>query len=362
MTILTPLDNASSYMTQPSYIPKDVACPTGLSADGSLIVGYTYSIVARPGLFPNEEWEAATWNAQGAVTALPEVPGTTSMQSLAEGVSHDGNVIVGRQETYWALRWTPGVQVLTDYTQGPNRPCVAMAVSGDGQFVAGGGSTYGAWRWSQTGGFQDLGQLAGGVDYYESDAISYDGSAVAGRAYTDRGYEAWRWTAQQGMLGLGGLAGDTTWKYSVTGMSEDGQTVVGYNGGTTRDSTAFRWTLSGGMEALENLPGEDGDTWAYCISGDGTLIGGSTTRLEATLWNRGTPLEVESLLTDLGYDMTGWRLFRVLAITPDGQTIAGQGRSPDGVAVGWVATIPEPFASALLAGGLSILLACRKRR
>jgi uncharacterized membrane protein len=363
LRILEALDNGRHLVTHPSQLWHDLPVPSGLSADGSLAVGHTYSIVYGPGQAPVQKWEACTWNAQGDVTALPNAPGRDSLQTLAEAVSHDGTVIVGRQESYWALRWAPGVQVITDSKQGPYRSVQAMAVSADGQIVAGSGGAHRAWLWTETGGFLDLGELPGGVNYYSSEAISYDGSVVAGQVRIDGGYEAWRWTAHQGMVSLGSLPGAAEWDYAVTGMSADGQIIIGCNT-EDRDDMAFRWTPSTGMEALPNLPGDTGETWAHCISGDGHLIGGAAYgRLgtEAVLWNRGTPVNVESLLTALGYDLTWWDFDRVTAISPDGRFIAGYGNGPGGKPAGWVATIPEPLSAALLVGGLAGLLAARRR-
>ena len=62
------------------------------------------------------------------------------------------------------------------------------------------------------------------------------------------------------------------------------------------------------------------------------------------------------MVNDLGLDLTGWNLNKVISISDDGRTIAGTGHNPSGSQEGWIATIPEPATLSLLAlGDLALL-------
>ncbi|MGB3338735.1 MAG: autotransporter domain-containing protein [Devosia sp.] len=61
----------------------------------------------------------------------------------------------------------------------------------------------------------------------------------------------------------------------VTGISDDGATVVGHNTALAVPG-AFRWTASGGVEYLGSLGGTQ--SWAYGVSGDGNTVIGRARR------------------------------------------------------------------------------------
>ena len=47
------------------------------------------------------------------------------------------------------------------------------------------------------------------------------------------------------------------------------------------------------------------------------------------------------LMEEFGLDLEGWRLESAVAISADGQTIAGNGTNPAGQAEGWIAVVPR---------------------
>jgi probable HAF family extracellular repeat protein len=143
---------------------------TAISADGSVVVGYSYS---------GSGYQAFRWTSSGGMVGLGNLAGGS--ESLAYGVSADGSVIVGRGDSQ-ALRWTSG------------------------------------------SGMVGLGDLAGGAFNSAAYGVSADGSVVVGGSRSALGYEACRWTSGSGMVGLGNLAGGSN-SYAY-GVSADGSVVV----------------------------------------------------------------------------------------------------------------------------------------
>ena len=86
--------------------------------------------------------------------------------------------------------------------------------------------------------------------------------------------EAFRWTASGGMQFLGDLPGGS-FRSSAQGASADGSIVVGHSNYRYDDwpDEAFRWTASGGIQGLGFLPGGD-YSFAFDVSADGTVVVG----------------------------------------------------------------------------------------
>src|SRR5262249_45059345 len=127
--------------------------------------------------------------------------------------------------------------------------------------------------------FTGLGDLPGGLTKSYANGLSSDGTTVVGNSESTNGTEAYRWRADTGMVGLGDLPGGSFHSDSH-GVSADGQVIVGY-GAEGTDITngyyiGFRWTQSGGMTSLQDIPGG----WYYsapeCLSDDGMTAAGQT--------------------------------------------------------------------------------------
>ncbi|MCP9450143.1 MAG: VPLPA-CTERM sorting domain-containing protein, partial [Nitrospira sp.] len=167
---------------------------------------------------------------------------------------------------------------------------------------------------------------------------------------------------------LGVLPGDSSsW---ADGVSADGSVVVGVSSFST-GWQAFRWTQGGGMTGLGVLPGGS-ESWAFGVSADGSVVVGrsdSNTGDQAFIWDqsRGMRSLLDVLIADygLGSQVTGWRLERATAISPDGRHIVGWGFSPNGTE-GWLVRnlnpVPLPAAAYLFGAGLAGLAGLARRR
>ena len=139
-------------------------------------------------------------------------------------------------------------------------------------------------------------------------------------------------------------------------------------------SQAFRWTESGGMDGLGDLPGGDFDSSAKDTTADGSIVVGRSNVLGGQLTSSSDPFIwdevhgmrnlVDVLTNDfgLGAALAGWNLTEATAISDDGRVIIGNGINPDGNFEAWRAVlVPEP--STALLGGLACvgLLTFRRR-
>ena len=171
-----------------------------------------------------------------------------------------------------------------------------------------------------------------GYPYGSSAAdISADGSVVVGTGTTFRGVEfvlparreteAWRWTQSGGLVRLGDLPGGLI-RGSASGVSADGSVVVGY-GYSAAGAEAFRWTQGSGMVALGDLPGGSFSSMASAVSADGSVIvghGSSSSGTEAFRWTQ------NSGMVGLGI-LPGFISSRADDVSADGSVIVGWGHS-----------------------------------
>jgi probable HAF family extracellular repeat protein len=154
----------------------------------------------------------------------------------------------------------------------------AFGVSSDGSVVVGysagaGGSQFHAFRWTaSSGAMQDLGVLPNAARFSVATDVSDDGAAVVGYS-GDRNTRAFRWTMSDGMQDLGSLGGEVT---TARGTNKDGSVVVG-SASYLAGSRAFRWTSSSAvMQNLGTLPGGTFSSAAHAVSADGSVVVGSS--------------------------------------------------------------------------------------
>jgi probable HAF family extracellular repeat protein len=266
------------------------------SLGGSVIVG-------RASLHPQTPyWLAFRWSSTDGMASIGDLAGGRD-QSEALGLSRDGSVIVGSSSSKasgssssWteAFRWTEqngmqGLGGLTVHSSGLIHSS-ANGISLDGNVIVGqswSSQGYEAFRWSE-GQMIGLGDLPGGEYLSFANDASLDGSVIVGGSDsvlsfpTDPAYEAFRWTAQTGMVGLGDLSGGRFHSVAVA-VSGDGNKIVGYSDAGGTSDSAFFWDTSTGMRSMESfLTMEVGLDLAGChlynasgISEDGMIITGT---------------------------------------------------------------------------------------
>jgi len=323
---------------------------------------------------------------------------------FASGISADGRIVVGVYGNFGpAFRWTAeegmvnigGVGFLARISR-DGRTIVSNAKDSSG--ITSAAIWQGGQNWRTLGGVP--GNLPSGDTYSSVYGVSADGSVIVGLAYLKQGNHAFRWDEQNGMVDLGSLHGKgsranvvspdghvtmgwdddstqttgllyDTWRgaiwwrgverlvhpYGWIGAAEatnySGSIVVG-QGHPAAPTHAYMYTAwDGRIEDLGALDRgitpdqkarEDRST-AFAVSDDGPVVVGESgyqPPVDAFIW---TPVTKMVKLSDylkangaMGLD--GWWLVGAGAITPDGKTIAGTGRNPEGQMEGWVAVLP----------------------
>ena len=148
----------------------------------------------------------------------------------------------------------------------------ACGISADGSAVVGNSHSEAdiqAFRWTRDGGMV-------GLEFVDAAAASADGSVVIGSRVMicARQSEPVCWTPRGGLQGLGHFTG-CNWG-GATAVSDDGSIVVGFCGPTLDDRPmAFRWTRESGMAPLEPVPGGVLATEASGVSSDGQVVVGT---------------------------------------------------------------------------------------
>ena len=173
-----------------------------------------------------------------------------------------------------------------------------MTVVGQGFGRLGGVFTDATYRWSPGGGFEDLAPQLPDNDRATAYGVSDDGSVIVGGytlpgTFNQRGYRLVGGVAETINPDLGGTY------VRVSGVSGDGQVVVGYTGGGSDPFAikAYRW-VDGTMTDLGELSSGRGGQ-AFATNGDGSVVVGhanvsaSTTEYHAFRWTGGS-------MTDLG--------------------------------------------------------------
>jgi probable HAF family extracellular repeat protein len=249
--------------------------------DGNICVGFANQGSGIP----------TKWDASGTPQILGRLPCGTNGSAIA--ISADGSVVVGYTNScnapaYNAFRWTQasGMTSLGDLLGGPFAS-VARDVSADGKVVIGVGATAGgnqAWRWTADTGMLPLPFLPGGLSDSDASGVSRDGTVIVGSSAVPQGREAFRWTAETGAIGLGDLAGGS-FSSVANSASDDGRVIVGQGSGPN-GMRAMVWDVQRGMRELAaamfvdfglTLPSGWILTTASGISADGSTIVGSGT-------------------------------------------------------------------------------------
>ena len=153
-----------------------------------------------------------------------------------------------------AVVWTAGGVVgLGDISTDFGFTSVATGVSADGSVVAGQGYSRSveAFRWTQSDGMVGLGFLSpSGPFYSRATGISADGSVVVGASVVTGPENAFRWTQATGMVAL---TGPPIIASRANAASADGSVVVGYSYVGPVDSDAFIWDSVHGLRLVRDI-------------------------------------------------------------------------------------------------------------
>ena len=315
----------------------------GVSADGSVVVGNSHSASGN---------EAFRWTESGGMVGLGDLPGG-SFGSSAAAVSADGSVVVGTSTSASmtkpaggeAYLWTEAGGMVGLGTLGIDSG--ATAISADGSIFVGNARSSPSFiesvRGPASGGMVELPTPAGTLSSAAT-GVSGDGSVVVGSHHPSGAY---RWTASGGMVDIGDLPGGSD-SSSARAVSANGLVVVG--GGTTAEGQrAFRWTQSGGMQELGDIIGGGNTTSAYAVSADGSFVVGNGSRPSgggAWIWDENNGIRsIVDILTNDGIDLGGWSLNVATGVSDDGLTVVGMGNH-NGANEGWIVTLDAPPAPA----------------
>jgi probable HAF family extracellular repeat protein len=302
--------------------------------------------------------------------------------SAVRDLSVDGSVAVG-DSSVGAYRWTTtiGGTALGDFVGGTGTSFSA-GVSADGTIVVGAAdaptgtqSHLRAFRWTLTnvatgqGTMVNLGDLPGGDSYSVAAKVSHDGSVVVGGASSAASlagssftldFEAFRWTQAGGMVGLGDLPGGGFHSFA-NAVSGDGSVIVGASTSTASgisDFEAFRWTQATGMVGLGDLPGGNFASTATAVSADGSIIVGSSAVAIGVggldiyapfIWDAASGMrDLRTVFSQLGLTLNQLTMTDATAISDDGRTITGYGKSIFRIPAGdlrteaWLGVLPAP--------------------
>jgi len=218
------------------------------------------------------------YTAVGGIVDIGSFGGTWSQ---ANGVSHDGSVIVGISDyasgplSSSAYKYTTATGMVSLGVLGGTHSG-ALAVSGDGKVVVGWSTYSGAsnnfhvFKYTDASGMIDIGGLGGNNP--AAVGVSYDGSVIVGEDYVAGHSRAFRYTTATGMVDIGTLGGTDC---SAYGVSSNGQVIVGESKTLGGAVHAFKYTVSGGFTDLGTIEGS-GASQANAASADGSVIVGDS--------------------------------------------------------------------------------------
>lgn len=253
------------------------ARPRHVSADGRSITGFMHD----PQQAMSYSWRSAADGQHWTVWIHQPV-------KLGTTLSEDGSLgedIVAQSGTYRFHRVPPAdwqeVAAPSLTTPPPSDPAIAVyarlssqlppdslsALTPDGKTAVGRAchtkDENEAFRWTETGGVQWLGMIRpqdGKTAYSLATGVSDDGQVVIGDTGTDTKQsvtsQAFRWTATQGMQGLGFIDARSKMRWSTAmALNHDASVVVGSSRNAQGRGEAFRWTAATGVQGLGMLRG-----------------------------------------------------------------------------------------------------------
>ena len=316
---------------------------------------------------------AARWTPSGGLEPLPRLPNTANADTIpfsqgARDVTADGSRIAFIAPTLDQTGVAAGIAdadggnliALTSLPNGDLMPWVNQ-LSDDGQTAFG----YrlvdlyekGAF-WTATDGIQALAVPVGYTNVAPSGkAISADGQVSAGnllkvdqRNFVVTAEQAYRWTSTTGIVGLGFLPGEED--SSTVAMSPSGSLIFGTSG-----ASFFLWQEGKGMSEI--APPQP-PTKFHGFSGGGLSADGTVAVVTYIIYSgdsdapdvsyvlqtdTGSYIDLEDafLQAQAGTAVEGWKGFRCIGISDDGNTVYGEAVSPENRLEGFIARFSPDF-------------------
>jgi photosystem II stability/assembly factor-like uncharacterized protein len=269
-----------------------------ISGDGNTVVGNSWADPSNGNGYTVYA-QGFVWNATNGNTDLGSLYANQNRSSRANAVSNDGSVIVGLQDlngpwksAVWrknpAGGYFPNEYLLVDPNGSPtdeyNQLGECSAVSGDGNWIGGEGSYSNGnqpWIWSQNTGLISLGDLLdGGIGFGRVSGISPNGNVVVGWFEQDWGMPTipFIWTPTTGIqdfrtyvtntLGYD-LGNNDIW--IPNGMSLNGKYITGWGVDPTigewGDVITFRLELPETLASDQFTAANTGTVYPNPVSG-----------------------------------------------------------------------------------------------
>jgi len=239
---------AATGMVGMGYLPggESSSVASGVSGDGSVVAG-----VSTSDLSPSFG-EAFRWTGATGLVGLGALSGSEGPASVPWGISADGTVVVGwafSENGREAFRWTEseGMVGMGDLP-GFFFDSWATDVSADGSVIVGlaDGAGPTSFRWTAATGMVDLGKPAGALGS-QAWGVSADGSVVVGDAALPGNIVPTIWDESHGMRNLGDVLVDLGLGPEMAGwdleqavaVSADGKTIVGWGYNPAGDEEAW---------------------------------------------------------------------------------------------------------------------------
>ncbi len=180
---------------------------------------------------------------------------------------------------------------------------------------------------SGSAAFQRMRVLGGGTALNRAFAIGANDSLIVGRSqWAGSGvYEAFRWTSSGGLSGIGELPGGQNFSVGAS-CSNQGDVIVGTSY-SANGYEAFRWKAGGAMQGLGDLPGGEFRSEARAVSANGLVVVGASASAAGTQAFRWTEHEGMVGLGDLS---GGPFSSNATAASSDGSVVVGYSARAEG--------------------------------
>jgi probable HAF family extracellular repeat protein len=316
-----------AYVTVPMPNNASTLDLTGLSADGSTVIGY-YQLANLPNI-PGST-QSVAWTSDSGFVAVS----SSGRSTFAEAVNANGSTVVGytddiidQQAFYWTR--STGLNLLPGFADNASALAYlsyAFAVSADGSTVAGKAADgqYHAFVWKP--GDAHITNIDDLYISSSASALSADGSAAAGTGDTGFSTNVFRWTSATGMVDIGNLGIETS--TDLAAMSRDGNVLVGSSVTVAGDQHAYRYVAS--TATMSDL-GTLGGTFSRAngLTADGSIVVGDATDVSETQygfrWSQATGmLSVEQWLAASGVSLGSVTTHTADFVSNDGSIVVGQ--------------------------------------